>query len=145
MSYKFNIFTGALDIVNDADDTKNAVYDKIQTIGGSTQSKSFVITNPTVASDLPLWRAPAAITISAVHLLCQGNVVVGQAQEYDSNGLNPTPVDASDITGIVNTNVNDDGSLTNPGIASGNYLGWATSSVTGSPTYAIITIDYTVD
>ena len=110
-----------------------------------TQSKSFVITNPTASSDGPLWRVPYNITIVAVHLLCKGNVVVGQLDEMDSNGLNPTPVDASDITGVVDTNVNDDGSLTNPGIDSGNYIGWHTTSVTLAPTKAIITFDYTID
>jgi hypothetical protein len=110
-----------------------------------TYSRSFVITNPTASSDLPLWRAPANITITAIHLLCKGNVVVGQLWEYDANGLNGATVDASDITGVADTNVDDDGSLSNPGIASGNYLGWKTTSVTGTPTHAIVSFEFTKD
>lgn len=108
-----------------------------------TQSRSFVITNPTIASDLPLWRAPTACTITAVHLLCKTQIIVGQLWEYDANGLNGATVDASDITGVVDTNVNDDGALSNPGIASGNYVGWKTTSATAGATYAIVTFDFT--
>lgn len=114
--------------------------------GSNIQSKSFIITNPTATADSPVWRAPYAITIKAVHLLCKGNVTVGHLTEQDANGLNDAGVDgATDITGIVDTNVNDDGTLSNPSIDSGDYVGWRTTSVTGSPTKAIITFDYTVD
>ncbi len=108
-------------------------------------SKSFVITSPTAASDSPVWRAPAAITITAVHVLCiDGTNIVGQLWEYDANGANGATVDASDITGTAGTNVNDDGALSNAGIAAGNYLGWKTTSVDGAVTRVIITFDYTV-
>jgi hypothetical protein len=107
------------------------------------KQKSFVITNPTTAADLPIFRAPEAITILAIHLLCKGAAIVGQLWEYDANGLNGSTVDA-DITGVVDTNVDDDGSLTNPSIAAGNYIGWKTTSVTTGATYAIITFDYKV-
>lgn len=126
--------------------SKNALYDKIQTViaGSLSQSKSFVITNPTASSDLPLWRAPSAATITAVHLNCKTQIIVGQLWEYDSNGLNGATVDSTDITGIVDTNVNDDGTLSNPSIASGAYVGWKTTSATAGATYAIVTFDYTV-
>ena len=104
-------------------------------------SRSFVITNPTANSDLPLWRCPATFTITAVHLLCKTQIIVGQLWEFDANGLNGATVDASDITGIVDTNVDDDGSLSNPGIASGNYVGWKTTSATAGATYAIVTFE----
>jgi hypothetical protein len=110
-----------------------------------TYSRSFVINNPTSSSDLPIWRVPANITITAVHLLCHGAAIVGQLWEYDANGLNGSSVDTSDITGVVDTNVNDDGTLSNPGIASGNYLGWVSSSASVGATYAIISFDYTID
>jgi hypothetical protein len=110
-----------------------------------TFSRSFVLTNPTSTMDSPLWRAPANITITAIHVLCMdGTNIVGQLWEYDANGLNGSTVDA-DITATAGTNANDDGSLTNAGIASGNYLGWKTTSVSGAVTRVIVTFEYTIN
>lgn len=106
-------------------------------------SKSFVITSPTASADTPLWRVPVAITITAIHVLCIGGTsITGQLWEYDTNGANGTVVDDSDITGTAGTNVDDDGTLSNASIASGNYLGWVTTSVSGTITRAIITFEY---
>ena len=111
-----------------------------------TQSKSFVILNPVATDDYPVWRVPYNITIKAVHLQCLGNVVVGHFVEMDANGLNEAGVDgATDITGVVNTNVNDDGTLSNPTIDATDYLGWRTTSITSTPTSVTITFEYTVD
>ena len=111
-----------------------------------TQTKSFVITNPTASADGPLWRVPYNITIVAVHVLCIGGTnVVGQLWEYDANGANGSSVDTSDITGTAGSNVNDDGALNNASIASGNYLGWKTTSVSGAVNQVIVTFDYTKD
>jgi hypothetical protein len=111
-----------------------------------TFSRSFIITNPTALSDGPIWRVPIAITITAIHVLCMdGTNIVGQLWEYDSNGANGATVDSSDITGTAGTNVNDDGFLSNPSIAAGNYLGWKTTSVSGAVTKVIVTFEYTVD
>jgi hypothetical protein len=84
------------------------------------------------------------ITITAVHLLCKTQIIVGQMWQYDANGLNGATVDSSDLTGIVNTNVNDDGTLSAPTITAGNYIGWVTTSATAGATYAIVTVDYTI-
>jgi hypothetical protein len=108
----------------------------------ATLSKSFVITNPTASSDLPLWRVPVAITISAVHLLCKTQAIVGQMWQYDTNGLNGSTV-GTDITGIVDTNVNN-GAMAGASISANNYLGWQTTSATAGATYAVITIEYTI-
>lgn len=114
--------------------------------GATSHSKSFVLTNPTSSTDGPIWRVPAAITITAIHVLCMdGTNIVGQLWEYDTNGANGSTVDSSDITGTAGTNVNDDGALSNPGIAAGNYLGWKTTSVSGAVTKVIVTYDYTVN
>ncbi len=111
-------------------------------VHGAVFSKSFVITNPTASADSSLWRVPAAVTITAVHLLCRGNVVVGHLTEQDANGGSDAGVDgATDISGTVDTNVDDDGTLSNPSIDSGDYIGWRTTSVTGTPTKAIVTFD----
>jgi len=110
-----------------------------------TYSKSFVITNPTSDSDSPIWRVPYAITIIAIHVLCIGGTnIIGQLYEYDNNGANGSTLD-DDITGIASTNVDDDGSLINYSITSGNYLGWKTTSVSGDVTRVIITFEYTID
>jgi len=109
-----------------------------------TYSRSFIITNPTTASDGPIWRVPVAITITAVHVLVVGGTnIIGQLWEYDANGANGATVDSADITGLT-TNVNDDGTLSNAGIAANNYLGWKTTSVSGAVTQAIITFEYTL-
>ena len=108
-------------------------------------SRSFVLTTPTSATDGPIWRVPASITITNIHVLCMdGTNIVGNLWEYDSNGANGSTVDA-DITGTAGTSVDDDGSLSNPGITGGNYLGWKTTSVSGSVTKVIVTFEYTVD
>ncbi|MFH0805958.1 MAG: hypothetical protein V1901_03735 [Patescibacteria group bacterium] len=113
--------------------------------GKTNSSKSFIITNPTSASDSPVWRSPTAITITGIHVLCIGGTnIIGQLIEFGSNGLNPQVIDDSDITGIAGTNVNDDGDLSNPNIDAGDYIGWHTTSVSGVVTKVIITFDYTI-
>ena len=112
-------------------------------VDDQVQSKSFILTNPTAASDGPIWRVPSAITITAIHVLCtDGTNIVGQLWEYDANGANGSTVDA-DITGTAGTNVNDDGSISNPSIDANDYLGWVTTSVSGDPTKVIVTFEYT--
>lgn len=105
------------------------------------ESKSISITNPTATADAAVWRVPSDITIEAVHVLCRGNVVVGQVSARDTNGNNPVDIDGTDITGLVDTNVTDTG-FSSPRIPKGYYLGWETASVTGTPTYVFITVDY---
>ena len=125
--------------------TGNAIFKASAGGGGGSFSKSFIITNPTSESDSPVWRTPVAITITAVHVLCVGGTsIVGMLDEYDSNGANPVPVDNSDITGLAGVNVNDDGTLSNPSISAGNYVGWHTTSVNGSVSKCIVTFDYTI-
>ena len=114
--------------------------------GGGTLSKSFMITNPTADADGPVWRAPVAITITAVHVLCIGGTsLTGQLWEYDANGANGAVVDSADIVASAGTNANDDGTLSNPSIDAGDYVGWRTSSISGTPTRLIVTFEYTED
>ena len=110
-----------------------------------TYSKSFVITSPTASADAAIWRVPYNITIKAIHgVQVGGTNVVGTLTECDSNGLNPVVVDSADMT-ITTSNVNDDGSLSNATIDAGDYLGWATTSVSGTITRVTITFEYVVD
>ena len=107
-------------------------------------SRSFVITGATASSDAAVWRTPTAITITAVHgVQVGGTNVIGQLTECDANGLNPVVVDSSDIT-ITTSNVNDDGALSNPSIDANDYVGWATTSVSGTITRCTITFEYTI-
>jgi len=139
----------------------NAVYNATETPGGvlggtwatptldsnvGSFAKSFVITNPTATADGAVWRVPAACTITAVHgVQVGGTNVVGHLTECDANGLNPAGVDgATDMT-ILTTNVNDDGSLSNPSIDSGDYIGWRTTSVSGTITRVTISFEGTWD
>ena len=102
----------------------------------------FVITNPTAGSDEAVLKFPYKVEIKKVHLLCRGDVVVGQLAIFDANGANGAKVDGSDITGIVGTTVSDDGALSNAIVPAGYYIGWITTSVTGTPTRAIINFEY---
>ncbi len=115
------------------------------TISG-TYSKSFVILSPVATDDYPIWRVPYALTIRAVHVQDLGGTnIVGQLTECDGNGINCAVVDSADITATANNNANDDGTLSNPSIDSGDYIGWATTSISGTPTSATITFDYTIN
>jgi hypothetical protein len=108
-----------------------------------TISKSFMISSPTADAHSPLWRVPVSITITHIHVLCIGGTnIVGQLWEYDANGANGATVDG-DITAPAGTNTDDDGAISNPSIAAGNYLGWKTTSVSGTPTRVIVTFEYT--
>jgi len=109
-------------------------------ISGSKTFFGFTVTNPTAAKYFKGLYIPASFTVTNVHINSSGNVVVGQVWEFDDNGLNGSAVDSSDITSIVDDDVADDGTLSNPGIAAGNYLGWHTTSVTGTPTYVYVTV-----
>lgn len=110
-------------------------------------SKSFVMTGVTSAGDFGnVWRSPWAITIRAIHCLAVGGTsVTGQLNECDANGANCAVVDSSDLTCTAATNVNDDGTLSNPSIDANDYIGWSTTSVSGTNTNIAITFEYTID
>lgn len=111
----------------------------------ATQSKSFVLTNPTSSTNGPIWRAPYAITIIAVHALCvDGTNIVGQLWEYNGNGTSSSTC-GTDLTATQSGGNVDSTTFTNPGIALGNYLGWKTTSVSGPVTKVIVTYEYTID
>ena len=122
--------------------TKMTVADQTT---AATNSKSFIITSPTSAADGAVWRTPQALTITAVHLLCVGGTnIIGHLDEMDADGGGAAGVDgATDITST-GTNANDDGSLSNASIDANDYIGWHTTSVSGSVTKAIITFEFTV-
>ncbi len=101
------------------------------------------IKDPVATSDHQSWRAPAAITITNMHCLATGGTsLTGQFQECDANGANCADVD-SDMTCTAGSNVNDDGTLSNGSIDSGDYILWKTTSVSGTQTELIACFDYT--
>jgi hypothetical protein len=100
--------------------------------------RSFIISNPTTNSCLPLWRVPNDSTITAVHLLCRGGGITGQLWLYNINGVDGTNI-STNMIGIVNTNV--DSSVFSYSVSASNYIGWVTSSTTGTPTYSIISFE----
>ena len=109
-------------------------------------SMAIQINGATASSDAPVWRCPWNVTIRAVHVLATGGTnVVGMLDECDANGANCSTVDSADITGTAGTNANDDGALSNSSIDATDYIGWHTTSVSGTNTRVAITFEYTID
>jgi hypothetical protein len=135
---------GMIVYIKDEDKFYKYISSWTEVLPAITYSKSFVISNPTSSSDSPLWRVPYNITITAIHVLCIGAAIVGQLIQYNSNGGGAGTTVGADITGIVNTNV-DNGDLTGAIITAGNYLGWNTTSATTGANRAIISFDYQID
>jgi len=120
-----HVYDGALDVV----------------IASKTQSRFHVIPSPVVGSDFPFWETPRAITITKVAAICTGGTnVVGQLQEYDPNGTGGVDVDAADWT--ITTTELEDTSFTNATIDAGDWVGWKTTSVSGTVKYFSITFEY---
>lgn len=107
------------------------------------QYASFVIPAPAATDDINLLKAPYGMTISAINCIVQGTTsVTGQLQECSSTGGDCTDLD-SDITCDAD-GAADDGSLTDSTIASGGWLRWKTTSVSGTPTFLTVTVTYSV-
>ena len=125
-----------VDITVDADG-------RITAASKGVHSQSFVIASATADSDFILWRAPYAITITAVHGLAIGGTnVVGNFDECDGNGGNAVAID-SDMT--LTSTVTSDTELSNASIDAGDYIQWHTTSVSGTNSQIVVTFDYTVD
>ena len=125
-----------VDITVDADG-------RITAASKGVHSQSFVIASATADSDFILWRAPYAITITAVHGLAIGGTnVVGNFDECDGNGGNAVAID-SDMT--LTSTVTSDTKLSNASIDAGDYIQWHTTSVSGTNSQIVVTFDYTVD
>lgn len=109
-----------------------------------TPTKSFVIASIDNTFDFPFWQTPEAITITAVSAVCTGGTnVVGALQEYNATG---TSVDAAvDGDWTITTSEYTDASFTNAGIDAGDWIGWKTTSVSGTVTFFSITFEYTID
>jgi hypothetical protein len=89
--------------------------------------------------DRVLFKLPYAITIDSVFGLCDdGTNVVGALDEYDYAGTSVDAVVDADWT--ITTSQYVDGSFTNAGLDAGDWLGWHTTSVSGTVTHFTLTI-----
>jgi hypothetical protein len=145
--------TGALNIPNGTGPTVDAAgeiavdttTDQLQFFGGAKRALSsiipfsFVIPAPATTDDMRVMKAPYGITIVGIDAIIQGGTnVIGQLQECSSTGASCTDLD-SDIT-VDTDGAADDGTLTDPTIASGAWWGWKTTSVSGTVDFLIVTV-----
>jgi hypothetical protein len=151
------VFTGSVQIPNGASPTVDAAGEvAIDTTSGQLQvhdgakkaiptlmERSFVIAAPADTDDINLMKAPWGMTIVAINGIVQGTTsVTGQLQECSSTGASCADLD-SDIVADADGQA-DDGTLTDPTIAAGNWIRWKTTSVSGTPTFLTVTFTFRV-
>jgi hypothetical protein len=127
----------------DSDDDKLIGHDGATafTLQGKTKSIAFSFKNIEAADDFPFWRIPRGITLTKISAKCKdGTNVVGQLQEYDGYGLNPVNTMTTDLT--VTTTQNESTSFSNAVLDAGDWLGWLTTSVSGTVTIFSLTVEY---
>ena len=129
--------------------TVDTTTDQFKYYGGAVrvlpyiQYLSFVIPAPAEADDINIMKAPYGMTILGIDCIVQGTTsVTGQIQECSSAGASCADLD-SDITCDAD-GAADDGTLTDSTIASGAWLRWKTTSVSGTPTFLTVTVRYRV-
>lgn len=130
------------EIAWETDDNDLHLYDGTRdtVLASTTKSRSFVIPAPVASNDFAFWQTPRAITITAVSAICQnGTNVIGQLQEYSGTATAPVDVD-SDWT--ITTTEYTDTSFSNSSIDAGDWVGWKTTSVSGSVDYVSVTFEY---
>ena len=77
-----------------------------------------------------------------IDYLCVGGTNwVGQVQEADANGLNPVDTQTTDTTATAGTN-EPVTSFSNASLAAGAYLKLKSTSISGTPTSLVVTIQY---
>lgn len=110
-----------------------------QALGKKT--RSFVIANPATTHDFPFWQTPRKIKIVGISAIASGGTnVIGQLQEYSGTATSAADVDASDWT--VTTSEYTDVTFSNGIIDAGDWIGWKTTSVSGSVSFLSVTVDY---
>ena len=129
--------------------TVDTTTDQLKYYGGAVrvlpyiQYLSFVIPAPAEADDINIMKAPYGMTIIGIDCIVQGTTsATGQIQECDSAGANCADLDSDivcDADGAA-----DDGTLTDSAIASGAWLRWKTTSLSGTPTFLTVTVRYSV-
>ena len=129
--------------------TVDTTTDQIRWYGTAQQqlspilTASLVIPAPADTDDMNIMKAPYGMTIIGIDCIVQGTTsVTGQIQECSSAGASCADLD-SDITCDAD-GAADDGTLTDSTIASGAWLRWKTTSVSGTPTFLTVTVRYRV-
>ena len=118
-------------------------YSTSKRVISPTHFVSIVIPDPAEADDINILKAPYGMTILGIDCIVQGSTsVTGQLQECTSSGGGCADLDA-DIT-CDSDGAADDGTLTDPTIASGAWLRWKTTSVSGTPTFLTVTVKYAI-
>ncbi len=114
-----------------------------QNVFSPINSFSIVIPAPADTDDINILKAPYGMTILGIDCIVQGTTsVTGQIQECSSAGASCADLD-SDITCDAD-GAADDGTLTDSAIASGAWLRWKTTSLSGTPTFLTVTVKYKV-
>ena len=102
-----------------------------------------VIAAPAESDDINIMKAPYGMTIVGIDCIVQGTTsVTGQIQECTSAGASCADLD-SDIVCDAD-GASDDGTLTDSAIASGAWIRWKTTSLSGTPTFLSVTVKYRV-
>ncbi|MEK7152760.1 MAG: hypothetical protein AAB834_02335, partial [Patescibacteria group bacterium] len=110
-------------------------------VGVSVKSKSITLKLPETSDDFAFWRTPDNITIVKVTAICSGETsVVGQLQNYNSSVASPANINSTDWT--ITTSLFTSTSFTTPAIPADNWVGWKTTSKTGTVEFLTISFDY---
>jgi hypothetical protein len=148
-------FTGVVDIpVNATTDAEGEItldttsgqlrfYGAAQNVIPTTDWFSIPIPAPADTDDINVLKAPYGMTITGISCIVQGTTsATGQLQECSATGTDCADLD-SDITCDAD-GAADDGTLTDSAIASGAWIRWKTTSISGTPTFLTVTVKYTV-
>lgn len=114
-----------------------------------TYTKGIFIEDPTASDHFTLYKAPAAITITAINCMCEpegsGDTVDIQLQECDANGDSCVDVDANTDIQCANTSTADDGSLSNASIDVNDWVSLEINTVAGGATQLVVQWNYTIN
>jgi len=134
---------GATGVVKAAVSGAVATYSHAALVAADLPVKplSFVIPAPATTDDINLAKATEAMTIIAINCIVQGTTsATGQLQECSTTGTSCTDLDSDivcDADGAA-----DDGAIADTAIASGAWIRWKTTSVSGTPTHLTVTATY---
>jgi len=103
---------------------------------------SIPVTNPAGSEDFLIWRAPVAITITAVNGVCMdGTNLTCQINECDANGDNAVEICSDTAVTVSNTAL----TITNAVVDAGDYISFTSSAETGDVTKMMLSVEYTVN
>ena len=110
--------------------------------GAGTYSNSILINFPSGAlTAVPVFQFPNASHIIGIDVLLQGGTnIVGNLYAFNSAGGSGSAI-AGDITALAGTVCNQAPAYS---ITAGQWIGWKTTSTSGSPAFCAITVYYSV-